>query len=172
MLFENYYNSMGICFSKECEHNYDYKYGRMFCKKCGKQKDLPSGQPIQKTPTLSIPTEDELFGNVPSTQIQCSNTYAQKWEKTPEMPKAAININIVEIPKVREETINLSNKAIEKDEKGEYQEALVLYSQSIEKLDILIAKDDNPFYQDLYNKKRNEYNERALMISERIALKN
>jgi len=96
-----------------------------------------------------------------------------KYTPTPQqLPKGALLVGILEIPTLRKDTIDMSKRAIHSDQEGEYEEALLLYTQCIEKLDILLAKDDNSYYQDLYNKKRQEYSERAKILRDRSALKN
>ena len=157
---------MGICSSSECKHDFDIRGDKIFCVKCKIQKTLEQypGNVKKLDKAYSLPTENDLaFYQVPNNDYKFNRNIIPQ-EQSKQMPKGSLMVNIYDIPKIRKESIELSKLATQSDNEGRYDECLILYKQCLEKLDILVAKDDNAYYQDLYKKKINEYKSRINMV--------
>lgn len=67
---------------------------------------------------------------------------------------------------LRKEAIETAAKAVEADDKQNYEEAFKLYKKAAEILKLLINIDENPYSKETYKKKAVEYAERAKTLKD------
>lgn len=68
---------------------------------------------------------------------------------------------MTDIVAMRKEAVEAAGKAVELDEKENFEEACKLYIKAAEKLTYLSKVDENSYNKDTYRKKAMEYCERA-----------
>ena len=78
---------------------------------------------------------------------------------------------MTDILALRKEAIDTAAKAVEADDKQNYEDALKLYTKAAEKLNLLRNIDENPYNKETYKKKAFEYLERAKFLKENLAKK-
>lgn len=71
-----------------------------------------------------------------------------------------------DIQTVRRDAVESATKAVEMDDKENYEEAYKLYKKAAEKLSYLSKIDENQYNKDTYKKKAFEYCERAKLLKE------
>ena len=111
---------MGICWcSQECKHDFDVCHGKIFCRKCGKQEDLPESNNtnimIHRT---SIPSENDVFGEVPnnpSIGYKISQDCIKNEQIIKYIPKDSLHVNIHDIPNIKKESIVMPQKGFHKE---------------------------------------------------------
>jgi len=65
---------------------------------------------------------------------------------------------------IRKEAIESSTQAVCHDNDGDFEEAIKLYTNAVEKLNLLSKIDDNKYNAEIYHKKANEYSERISVL--------
>ena len=78
---------------------------------------------------------------------------------------------MTDILQLRKEAIDMAAKAVENDDKQNYEDAFKFYTKAAEKLNLLRNIDENPYNKETYKKKALEYMERAKVLKDTISKK-
>ena len=75
---------------------------------------------------------------------------------------------MTDIVATRKEAVEFATKAVELDDKEQFEEACKYYIKAAEKLNYLSKIDENQYNKETYKKKAVEYVERATKLKESI----
>jgi vacuolar protein-sorting-associated protein 4 len=76
---------------------------------------------------------------------------------------------MADIIAIRKEAVDAATKAVELDDKEQFEEAYKYYTKAAEKLNYLSKIDENQYNKDTYRKKAMEYVVRASKLKEYVS---
>jgi hypothetical protein len=76
---------------------------------------------------------------------------------------------MADVVAIRKEAVEAATKAVELDDKEQFEDACKLYIKAAEKLTYLSKVDENQYNKETYRKKAMEYLQRATKLKESIS---